>query len=83
MEADRLSDRILREAEAWEVYIYRVQHRGTATRWLEVETFFGRIRVKESRDAKFHPEYEDCRKLALEKNVPIQEVYREVLRNLK
>lgn len=82
-EAERLSDRILREAETWEVFIYRVEHKGTAASWKEVETPYGKVRVKESRGTKFHPEYEDCRGQALEKKLPIQEVYREALRNLK
>jgi hypothetical protein len=82
-DADRLADWTLRESAAWEVYIHRVEHRGTAARWLEVETAYGKVRIKESGGAKFHPEYENCRSLALEKKVPIQEVYREALRNLK
>lgn len=83
MEADRLSDRILREAETWEVYIYRVEHKGTAASWKEMETPYGKVRVKESGGTKFHPEYEDCRSLALEKKIPIQEVHREALRNIE
>ena len=82
-DADQIADWILRESTAWEVYIHRVEHRGTAARWVEVETSYGNVRIKESGGAKFHPEYEDCRRLALEKKVPIQEVYREALRNLK
>jgi uncharacterized protein (DUF111 family) len=81
--ADSLADWILRESTAWEVYIQRVEHRGTAARWIEIETAYGKVRIKESGGAKFHPEYENCRRLALDRKVPIQEVYREALRNLK
>lgn len=82
-DADPLANWILRESGAWEVYIHRVEHRGVAAKWQEVETPYGKVRVKESGGAKFHPEYEDCRRLALEKKVPIQEVHREALGNLK
>ena len=46
----------------------------------EVETKYGKIRVKTSGDLRFQPEYEDCRRVAMEKAVPIQEVYQEALR---
>jgi uncharacterized protein (DUF111 family) len=36
-----------------------------------VETAYGKVRVKVAGNGSFSPEYEDCRKLALEKNVPL------------
>lgn len=50
-------------------------------RWFEtVQTTFGPVRVKFARwgegKVKFAPEYEDCRRLAGEHNVPLREVYR-------
>jgi pyridinium-3,5-bisthiocarboxylic acid mononucleotide nickel chelatase len=82
-DADSLTEWILQESAAWEVCIHKVEHRGAAAKWLEVETSYGKVRVKESGGDKFHPEYEDCRRLAMEKKVPIQEVYREALGTLK
>ncbi|RPJ43092.1 MAG: DUF111 family protein, partial [Deltaproteobacteria bacterium] len=46
----------------------------------EVETKYGQIRVKVSGDIRFQPEYEDCRRVAIEKGVPIQEVYQEAMK---
>jgi uncharacterized protein (DUF111 family) len=38
------------------------------------------VRVKVSGDWHFQPEYEDCKRIALERGIPIQEVYKEVLK---
>lgn len=46
---------------------------------IEVETDFGRLRVKlarrEGRPANIAPEYEDCKKAAVEHGIPLKEVY--------
>jgi uncharacterized protein (DUF111 family) len=49
----------------------------------EVETQYGRVRVKVSGKLRFQPEYEDCKRIALEKGVPIQEVYQEAMKRRK
>jgi len=41
------------------------------------------VRVKVSGELRFQPEYEDCKRIALEKGVPIQEVYQEAMRKRK
>ncbi len=41
---------------------------------VEVETPHGRIRMKISRAGNFAPEYDDCRRLALERGVPLKEI---------
>lgn len=82
-DADRLADWILRESTAWEVHLQIVEKKMAIARRLEVDTSYGKVRVKEWEGIKFHPEYEDCKRLALEKNVPIQVVYRDALRNVK
>ena len=52
-------------------------------RTFEVETPFGRVRVKEARwggrPLAAAPEFEDCRRLALASGVPWRDVYREAL----
>ena len=46
---------------------------------IQVETIYGSVRVKVAflgkGKKKFAPEYEDCRKLALEHNVPLRTIY--------
>jgi len=47
---------------------------------VEVETSLGAVQVKvkrfEGASVAVSPEYEDCRRIAIERGVPLQEVYR-------
>jgi uncharacterized protein (TIGR00299 family) protein len=54
--------------------IYQAERRVKARRISEVETEHGRVRIKISEDGSFAPEYEDCRKLAEERNIPLRRV---------
>jgi len=54
--------------------IYQAERRVKARRISEVETEYGRVRIKISEDGSFAPEYEDCRKLAEERSVPLRRV---------
>jgi uncharacterized protein (DUF111 family) len=50
---------------------------------LSVDTAYGKARVKKGRMGdivKFAPEYEDCRKIAEDNNIPLKEVYEAVIR---
>jgi uncharacterized protein (TIGR00299 family) protein len=51
----------------------RVQHREI----VEVETQHGRVRVKFGDNGAFAPEFEDCRRLALERGVPLKTIMTE------
>jgi uncharacterized protein (TIGR00299 family) protein len=51
----------------------RVQHRD----FTEVETRYGKVRIKTSGDGQYSPEYEDCRKLALAASVPLKDIIAE------
>jgi uncharacterized protein (DUF111 family) len=44
---------------------------------VDVETKHGRVRVKVSEDGSFAPEYDDCRRLAMETGVPLKEILAE------
>lgn len=52
-----------------------------------VKTSYGEIRVKKAyvdeKDFKVKPEYEDCKRAALENNVPIRKVLEEVYNSIK
>lgn len=77
-------DRILSETTTLGVRYYSAHRRLLWRDELEVETSFGTIPVKRVKDPQGHirhvPEYEVCRKIALEKNIPLRWVYDTVAR---
>jgi uncharacterized protein (TIGR00299 family) protein len=66
---------------------YRAQRRVLPREWVSVATEYGDVRIKVSRvnGRILHvaPEFEDCRKLAEEKNVPLQRVIAEAMRSFE
>jgi uncharacterized protein (TIGR00299 family) protein len=64
---------------------YRAQRRTLPRESVRVHTQFGEVRVKLSRvnGRILHvaPEFDDCRRLAVEKNVPLQRVLNEAMRS--
>ena len=79
-DAEKLTEAILRETTTLGVRSYSVTRKKLPREVREVETKYGKIRVKISGDIRFQPEYEDCRRVAMEKGVPIQEVYQEAMK---
>jgi uncharacterized protein (DUF111 family) len=75
---------IFAETTTFGARTYRAQRRTLPRELVSVSTEFGDVRIKVSRvnGRILHvaPEYEDCRKLAVEKNVPLQQVINEALR---
>ena len=80
-DAEALSDLILKESTTLGVRTFPVSRRKLPREVREVETRYGKIRVKVSGQVRFQPEYDDCRRIAREKGVPIQEVYWEAAKN--
>jgi hypothetical protein len=76
---------IFAETTTFGVRTYSAQRRVLPRESVMVNTKFGEVRVKLSRvnGRILHvaPEYDDCRKLAEEKNVPLQRVINEALRS--
>jgi pyridinium-3,5-bisthiocarboxylic acid mononucleotide nickel chelatase len=66
-----LADTILAETSTLGVRFQVAERRVQARQIVEVETPYGKVRVKVAASGGFSPEYEDCRKLAMEKNVPL------------
>lgn len=62
-------------------YYQTIVHR-LARRFETIDTKYGNVRVKIGMYAgevvQWAPEYEDCKKIAMENNVPLKEVYEEV-----
>jgi uncharacterized protein (TIGR00299 family) protein len=84
-DTDALMSLIFAETTTFGVRTYRAQRKVLPREWVNVGTEFGEVRIKVSRvnGRILHvaPEFEDCRKLAVEKNVPLQRVIAEALRN--
>jgi uncharacterized protein (TIGR00299 family) protein len=79
-----LTELIFAETTTFGVRTYRAQRRVLPREWVNVGTEFGEVRIKVSR-VNGHirhatPEYEDCKKLAEAKNVPLQVVIAEATR---
>ena len=53
------------------------ERRVQARHMVDVETPHGHVRIKVSADGAFHPEYDDCRKLALASGVPLKQILAE------
>ena len=62
---------------------YTAERRVLARQWETVRTVFGEVRIKVARlnghIRQASPEFEDCRKLAEAKNVPLQRVMDEAI----
>lgn len=78
-EADRLVKILFAETSTLGVREQRVERLSLARSIEMVETLFGPVRVKVAElgggQVKITPEYEDCRRLAQEKRVPLREVF--------
>jgi uncharacterized protein (TIGR00299 family) protein len=77
--ADRelLVQRIFAETSTLGVRIYQAERRVRARTFAEVDTKYGKVRVKVSSEGDFAPEYEDCRKLAVETGAPLKQIIAE------
>jgi uncharacterized protein (DUF111 family) len=84
-DTNALMSLIFAETTTFGARTYRAQRRILPREFVSVATNFGDVRIKISRvnGRILHvaPEYDDCRKLALEKDVPLQRVISEALRS--
>ncbi|HEY8911373.1 MAG TPA: nickel pincer cofactor biosynthesis protein LarC [Desulfosporosinus sp.] len=80
-------DVIFRETTVLGVRKYKVEKIMLHRDFIQVKTQYGDVTVKnayyQGQLVKCKPEYEDCKKIAREKNIPIARVYREVYRGLE
>ncbi len=83
-DTNSLMSLIFAETTTFGARTYRAQRRALPRESVNVTTSYGDVRIKLSRvnGRILHvaPEYDDCRKLAVEKNVPLQQVINEALR---
>ena len=81
-----LIDCILSETSSLGVRYYDVKRQMLAREYIFVKTIYGKIQVKriieQDGAVRIVPEYEVCKKIALEKNIPIRVVYDNILKSL-
>jgi uncharacterized protein (TIGR00299 family) protein len=83
---EKILDIIFRESTTFGVREHTVRRMVLPRRFETVKTRYGKVRVKigswGGKDTTAAPEYEDCRKLAEKKGVPLRKVYEAALANI-
>ena len=80
-ESGRFSDLLFDQTTTIGLRVYEARRRVLQREQVSVETAMGSVRMKVARRdgqvVNFSPEYEDCRRLAAEKGVPLKRVLQE------
>jgi uncharacterized protein (TIGR00299 family) protein len=83
-DTDGLMDLIFAETTTFGVRTYRAQRRVLPREWVSVVTDYGDVRIKVSRvNGRIRhavPEFEDCKRVAEERGVPLQRVIADAIR---
>jgi pyridinium-3,5-bisthiocarboxylic acid mononucleotide nickel chelatase len=74
---EALAQLMFAETSTLGLRIYSAERRVKARHTLEVETPYGKVRIKIADNGSYAPEYEDCRKLARETGVPLKQILAE------
>ena len=83
---EAVMERILSETTSSGVRFYDVHRRILKREQLVVDTLYGRVQVKRivnpDGSQRLVPEYEVCKKIALEKDIPLRTVYDNIIKSL-
>jgi uncharacterized protein (TIGR00299 family) protein len=71
---ERLAAIVFAETSTLGLRFYQAERRVQDRDWVEVRTTYGPVRIKQSAEGSFAPEYEDCRALAAASGVPLKTV---------
>ncbi len=74
---EQLASVLLAETTTLGLRTYQAERRVMERSVAEIETSYGTIRIKHSPTGAFAPEYEDCRRIAWEKGIPLRTVIAE------
>jgi len=79
---EEIKDIIFNETTTFGIRYHSVRRHVLERKIMEVETKYGKVRVKvgyhKGKITSISPEYEDCRRIAEERNIPLKKVYEEV-----
>jgi hypothetical protein len=76
-EREALAQLIFAETSTLGLRVYPAERRVQSRTFAEVETSYGKVRMKVSSEGSYAPEYEDCRRLALESGVALKQIIAE------
>lgn len=79
-DAENLVKQMFAETSTLGVRMYEAERRVQAREIREVETSYGRVRVKVGESGDFAPEYDDCLRIARERGVALKRVMAEAAR---
>ena len=74
---ETIAQLVFAETSTLGLRIYSAERRVQARTWIDVETRYGTVRVKVSGEGDYTPEYDDCRKLAIQSGVALKHVIAE------
>jgi uncharacterized protein (TIGR00299 family) protein len=74
---ETLVQTIFAETSTLGLRTYTAERRVQARHWVDLDTAHGKIRMKVSGEGAYAPEYEDCRRIALESGVPLKQIIAE------
>ena len=74
---ERIAQVVFAETSTLGVRFYSAERRVQSRSWTEVDTRYGKVRVKVSGEGDYTPEYEDCRKLAHQTGVALKHIIAE------
>lgn len=83
---DMLKEIIFKETSTIGIREFKANRTVMEREIIELKTVYGSIRVKRSNFkeiVKYTPEYEDCKSIAERYDMPLREVYREVLKGIE
>jgi uncharacterized protein (DUF111 family) len=68
---------VFAETSTFGLRMYDAERRVQSRSWVDVETPHGKVRMKVSGEGAYAPEFEDCRRLALDTGVPLKQILAE------
>ncbi len=74
---ETLAQTLFAETTTLGLRVYTAERRVQSRSIVEVQTSHGKVRIKVSGEGAYAPEYEDCRRLALETGVPLKQILAE------
>jgi hypothetical protein len=74
---EALAQIVFAETSTLGMRLHTAERRVQARSFVDVETLYGKVRIKVAGDGGYAPEYEDCRKLAQESGIALKQVIAE------